>query len=366
MNINKVTLYEVVLPLKVPFRTHRGLLKERPVIIVEIEDIEGTTGYGEVTAFPTPFYTAETINTGWHMIKDVIIPSLSFEMLNEPSDFPEQVAFIQGNQMAKAGFEGALWDVYAKQRGLSLSKLIGGVREEVEAGAVLSLTNQITRDVNKLLSEGYKRFKLKVEKGKEEEMIASVKDVYPDLPIMFDANGMYDVHDIERIKSFDSLGLLMIEQPFRAGDFYLHQQLQDRMDTPICLDESVQSFDDAVQAITLKSCQVINIKISRVGGLTEAIKIHDYCKSHNIPVWCGGMVETGISKAHNIALSSLPDFVYPGDLSSSTRYFDKDVIEPFIEVQHGGITVPTSNGIGFSLNKEYLDQLMGKKYEYHL
>ncbi|MFG6148201.1 o-succinylbenzoate synthase [Halobacillus sp. B23F22_1] len=366
MNISKINLNEITIPLKTPFQTNSGKLSERSVIIISIEDTNGMIGYGEVTAFSLPFYTSETIQTAWHVLKDIVIPSLNFEEMPHPSDFSEGVSFIKGNQMAKAGIEAALWDLHAKQLNISLSKLIGGVRKNVKAGAVLSLTSQLSTDVPLLLESGYERFKLKVEKGKEEEIISHVRERYPDLPLMIDANGMYNAEDIPGLKRLDQYNLEMIEQPFRTGDFYLHQQLQHQVTTPICLDESIQSFQDAVQAIAMDCCRTINIKISRVGGLTEAIHIHDLCKKHQIPVWCGGMVETGISKAHNIALASLSNFTIPGDLSHSTRYLEEDIIQPYIKVKEGSIEVPEASGIGYEVDKAALARLTNKYWHFHV
>ncbi|MCP3033374.1 o-succinylbenzoate synthase [Halobacillus sp. A1] len=366
MRIKKIRLKRIALSLKTPFKTHQAEIVKRPAIIVEIEDAEGKVGYGEITAFPSPFYTAETTDTAWHIVVDILIPSIEFKEIHHPNNFHEQASSFQGNQMAKAGLEGALWDLYAKQQGVGLARLIGGTKEAVKAGAVISLSERMKEEIGNLLSQGYERFKLKVEKGKEEESIAAVRSLYPDLPLMIDANGMYQAEDLTRVAAFDEFGLLMIEQPFRAGDFYLHRTLQEKMETPICLDESIESYEDAEQAIELGSCRMMNIKISRVGGLTEALKIHDLCVEHHIPVWCGGMIETGISKAHNIALASLPNFTLPGDLSGSTRYFEKDIIKPFIEVDRGEIRVSDENGIGYEIDEDFLKQVTEEAYEYIL
>ncbi|WP_082233534.1 o-succinylbenzoate synthase [Halobacillus massiliensis] len=360
MNIKEVRLIEIDLPLKKPFTTSQGTLRNRPVIIVEVKDDCGLTGYGEVTAFPTPFYTAETTQTAWHILTDFLLPSVKH--LDHPEQFHQSVSTIKGHQMAKTGVEGALWDLYARQQKISLSELIGGVRTEVKAGAVISLGSRTAVEIDGLLAEGYSRFKLKVEKGKEREKIMAVRKTHPDLPLMIDANGMYGEEEVEHLISLDDLGLLMIEQPFPAGDFYLHHKAQKRMSTPLCLDESIESCADAKQAIALESCQVINIKISRVGGLSEAIKIHDLCQAHGIPVWCGGMVESGVSKAHNLALASLPNFRFPGDLSGSQRYFEQDIIEPYLEVNRGCLSVPTEEGIGVSVNENILHRLETRKY----
>ncbi|TGB02159.1 o-succinylbenzoate synthase [Halobacillus salinus] len=356
MNVEQIQMQEVELALKVPFRTHQGTVHSRKLIIVKAIDREGRVGYGEVTAFETPFYTAETNDTAWYLIKEILLPSLDLPSILHPEDFANAVSSIQGHPMAKAGVEGALWDLFAKQSGKSLKNLIGGTRETVKAGAVLSLSSSLEQDIKQLKQEGYQRFKLKVKKGEERELIEAVQAIDPELPIMIDANGQYTEADIEHVQSLDDANLLMIEQPFRAGDFYLHRSLQAKMVTPICLDESIMSAEDAIQAIRLKSGSIINIKISRVGGLSAALRIHDYCKQHNVPVWCGGMVESGISKAHNIALASLEQFTIPGDLSGSSRYFEKDLVSPLLEVVNGEMIVPQGDGIGVNVDEEYMEK----------
>ncbi|WP_079526842.1 o-succinylbenzoate synthase [Halobacillus hunanensis] len=362
MDIQRIVLRRISLPLRSPFQTHQGELHERSVIIVEVSDHQGLKGYGEVSAFSTPFYTAETIETAWHMLRDIILPHLNTRDIQHPADFVRMTSFIQGNQMVKAGLEGAIWDLYAKQNKVSLAELIGGTRAYVKAGAVLSLSDCTKNDINRLKQSGYERYKLKVEKGKERDKINQVQTIDPDLAIMIDANGMYREEDIDHLTALDDLGLLMIEQPFEPGDFYLHRQAQQQMSTPICLDESIMSLHDARQAIELGSCQIVNIKISRVGGMTAALNIHDYCQNNGVPVWCGGMVETGIAKAHNLALASLPNFTIPGDLSSSDRYFYKDVLKEPIEVIDGKIRVPTENGIGVNVDDSYLEKATSQSY----
>ncbi|WP_406944611.1 o-succinylbenzoate synthase [Halobacillus sp. SY10] len=357
MRIQSVGLRKVSLPLKVPFVTHQFELKERPLIIIEVKDDAGRIGYGEVTAFPDPFYTYETINTAWHILEDYLIPFLLKNGAEHPSDFAEESKGVQGHPMAKAGLEAALWDLYGKQAEKSLADLLGGTRSFVSAGAVISLGDSVEKGVSMLKEEGFQRYKLKVVKGREKEAIETIQQIDPDLPIMIDANGQYNPEDMSHLRSIDDYGLTMIEQPFAAGDFYWHKKLQKEMKTPICLDESIMSFHDAVQAVELESCQIINIKISRVGGLTAAIQIHDFCQSRGIPVWCGGMVESGISKAHNLALASLPNFTIPGDLSGSTRYFHKDLVHPEIVMHEGSIEVPKKTGMGLNVDEEYLEEV---------
>ncbi|CDQ21383.1 o-succinylbenzoate synthase [Halobacillus karajensis] len=365
MEIDSIHLRKIELPLKVPFVTHQATLEKRPLIIVEVKDTGGRTGYGEVTAFPHPFYTYETIATAWHVLEEQLIPIVLRNEIDHPVEFPKLNKSIQGHPMAKAGLEGALWDLYGKQQQKSLSELLGGVRKSVAAGAVLSLTDSLEEDVGLLKKEGFQRFKLKVVKGNEIEAIQAVKTIDPYLPIMIDANGQYTESDMGHLHTLDKLGLTMIEQPFQAGDFYLHRRLQRAISTPVCLDESVMSVHDAQQALELESCQIINIKISRVGGMTAAQMIHDYCQERGVPVWCGGMVESGISKAHNLAVASLPNFSIPGDLSGSGRYFHKDIIHPEIVMNRGEIAVPQEPGIGVEVDDDYLEEVTQKSRTFH-
>ncbi|MFD1020551.1 o-succinylbenzoate synthase [Thalassobacillus hwangdonensis] len=365
MNVESVTLRRIRMPLKKPFVTHAGSVKERELIIIETADCEGTTGYGEVTAFSTPFYTAETITTAWHMLTDIFLPAVHWADISHPKELPDRLSGFQGNQMAKAGLEASLWDLYAKQKNVSLSKLIGGTREAVETGVVISLTDDLEDVLEGYLQEGYQRFKVKVNKYDEKKMLLKIQELSQGIPLMIDGNGVYQQEDLSHLKALDELHLQMIEQPFRPGDFYLHQTLQKEMDTPVCLDESISSYDDAFQALSMDSCRIINIKASRVGGLSEAIAIHDLCVESNVPVWCGGMVESGISRAHNIALASLPGFSIPGDISSSSRFWERDLIQPEVFVEKGSIAVPEKPGIGFNIDYEYLDYITTESFTFH-
>jgi O-succinylbenzoate synthase len=354
MKMREINLYRIMMPLKSPFQTHAGKVKERELIIVACHDEEGRTGYGEVTAFSTPFYTGETITTAWHMLIDIFLPHLDWNNINHPSDVAKALQGFQGNQMAKAGLEASLWDLYAKQQNASLSSLLGGTKTDIDVGVVISLSDDMESVLQEYKRQGYQRYKVKVEKYQERETIHSLQQIAPDLSYMIDGNGMYEAEDLSHLKSLDNLNLMMIEQPFRAGDFHLHQRLQELMDTPVCLDESIVSYKDTVQALNLRSCKIVNIKASRVGGMTEAKRIHDFCFQSAIPVWCGGMIESGISRAHNIALASLPGFTIPGDISASNRFWERDLIVPEVVVNNGKVKVPESSGIGFEIDEEYL------------
>ncbi|MFP7480058.1 o-succinylbenzoate synthase [Terribacillus saccharophilus] len=354
MELRSYRLFRYTLPLKQPFTTHAGALNEREGIIVELQDKDGRTGFGEGVAFAVPFYTSETVASSWILLQETLLPLLLAKKLNHPAEVPQLFSGIVGNQMAKAAVEGALWDLHAKQQGKSLAACIGGTRSKAKAGAVISLSDDLEQTITMIRNQGFERAKLKVTKYNERKAIELVKSIDPELPLMIDGNGMYEEKDIPLLAELDNLDLQMIEQPFLPGDIVLHHRLQQSMNTPICLDESVESFSDAWQALELGSCQTINIKIGRVGGLTEAIRIHDLCQQAGLAVWCGGMVETGISKAHNLALASLPGFSIPGDLSGSDRYFDRDLLIKPLRVEQGSIQVPDGPGIGVDVDMEYL------------
>lgn len=365
MRIKKIHLYVIKMPLKVPFETHLGKVTEREGIILEVMDEEGILGYGEGVAFSTPWYTEETVNTSLHMLSDFLIPLLQ----NHPVGHPREAALLfkkmmKRNNMAKAGLEMALWDLYAKRKALPLSSVIGGTRQEISSGVVIAAdsASKALSQIENYLGNGYKRFKIKINPGLDYSFLTEIRRYYPDIPLMADANSSYTLEDIDKLKALDEFNLLMVEQPLAHDDIIEHSILQKEMATPICLDESIVTFDDARKAVELGSCKVINIKIGRVGGLWEAKRIHDYCAEKGIPVWCGGMIEFGVSRAHNIALASLPGFTIPGDISASSRFWEEDVITPGVSVENGMISVPTSPGIGFSINKTILEKnVIGKR-----
>ncbi|SDC20924.1 O-succinylbenzoate synthase [Terribacillus halophilus] len=354
MEVKGYRLFRYTLPLKQPFTTHAGVLHEREGIIVELQDIDGRLGYGEGVAFAEPFYTSETVASSWILLQQSLLPLLFAGKVNHPTDVPKLFAGIVGNQMAKAAVEGAIWDLYAKQQNRSLASCIGGTRTKAKAGAVISLSDDLEQTIEMIRRQGFERAKLKVSKYNERQAIEQVTLIDPELSLMIDGNGMYRERDLPLLADLDSLNLQMIEQPFPSGDIVLHQRLQEQMQTTVCLDETVESWQDAWQALALGACRTINIKIGRVGGLTAAIRIHDLCQQAGLPVWCGGMVETGISKAHNLALASLQGFSIPGDLSGSDRYFERDLLQEPLRVEKGSIQIPANPGIGVEVDMEYL------------
>lgn len=368
MNISAVKLHVVKMPLKLPFQTHLGSVREREGIIVEVIDSDGQSGFGEGVAFSTPWYTEETVKTSLHLLSDILIPMLQKKQINHPDEVSVLFSSVRRNNMAKAGLEMAIWDLYAKQVNKSLSSILGGTREKVASGVVIatdSLDNAL-RQIELFLEEGYQRFKVKINPKQDYSFLREIRRIYPYLPLMADANSAYTLADKERLKALDDFNLLMIEQPLDVDDIIDHAILQNEIKTPICLDESINSFGDARKAIENGSCKIINIKAGRLGGLTEAKKIHDYCFEKGIPVWCGGMIEFGVSRAHNIALASLPGFTIPGDISASNRFWEEDIIVPEVTVEKGFVTVPTIPGIGYKINQKRLMETLLMKETFNI
>ncbi|WP_459503509.1 o-succinylbenzoate synthase [Bacillus sp. C1] len=359
MEFKKATLYVTEMPLVIPFAASYGTYKTRESIVIELEDTDGYIGFGEVVAFSEPWYTEETVTTALHMLKDFLLPDLLKAEVAHPKEIPHLFQHIKRNSMAKAGIEGAVWDLYAKRQNKSLAALLGGSQPEIKVGVVIGLDTipNMLKQIEMYAEEGYQRFKVKMKPELDYELLKEIRRAFPKIPLMADANSAYTLADTERLKRIDEFQLMMIEQPLADNDFLDHAKLQKQIETPICLDESIHSLEDARVAVTLGSCRIVNIKPGRVGGLTESICIHDYCQEHGIPVWCGGMVEMGISRAQNIALASLPNFTIPGDISASNRHWECDIIEPEVTLQGGKIIVPQKAGFGYSINRERLEEI---------
>jgi o-succinylbenzoate synthase len=360
MKIALVEIYVIQMPLKVPFLTHLGAVKVREGIIIKITNKDGVSGFGEGVAFSTPWYTEETVKTSLHMITDFLIPQLQKNPIHHPEEASRLFSSIRRNHMAKAAIETALWDLFARSQSLPLSRILGGSRSVIASGVVVATNSTVKalQQIDQYLADGYQRVKVKINPKQDYSLLSEIRRFYPDLPIIADANSAYTLKDIDRIKALDDFNLLMIEQPLDYDDILEHAFLQKEIKTPICLDESIVSYDDARKAIEFGSCQVINIKVGRVGGLYEAKRIHDYCFEKGVPVWCGGMIEFGISRAHNIALASLPGFSIPGDISASNRFWEEDIITPEVNVTNGFIQVPAGPGFGFEINEKRLQQIM--------
>ncbi|MGM0847314.1 MAG: o-succinylbenzoate synthase [Bacillota bacterium] len=368
MKIDKVILHVIEMKLKKPFSTHLGTVDDREGIIVEVLDENGIRGYGECVAFSTPWYTEETVGTSLHILKSVLIPLLLQSSIGHPGETYPLFSTVRRNNMAKAALECAVWDLYAKQQNKPLWQVLGGTREVIAAGAVAGApsVSQTLEQVHEFVRDGYERIKVKISPSVDYELIKEIRQEFPKLMLMADANSAYTLDDIERLKKLDEFGLEMIEQPLAIDDIYEHSLLQKKLKTNICLDESISSFHDAKSAISLESCGYINIKLGRVGGYTPAVSIHDLCGRKGVGVWCGGMIEFGISRAHNIALSTLDGFDFPGDLSSSSRYWEQDIIEPEIQVINGKIHVSHKAGIGVELNRKRMKEVTSYTEEFTL
>ncbi|WP_409302309.1 o-succinylbenzoate synthase [Peribacillus sp. SCS-155] len=359
MKIQSISMQIICSDLKIPFQTHLETVKKREAIVIKVTDTDGLIGYGEAVPFSSPWYTEETIKSCYHILKDFIIPKILQNRLQHPKDLAEIWKGIRRNAMAKSGMEQAVWDLYAKQQGIYIGKLFGGERSKVAAGVVIAtpVISDAIRQIEEYKKDGYKRFKIKISPRHDLEMLDEIRKAHPDIALLADANSAYSLHDADHIKRLDQYGLAMIEQPLGHDDIVEHSFLQKQIKTPICLDESISSFHDAKSALLIGSCQIINIKMARVGGWKEAVEIHDLCLENGVPVWVGGMIEFGISRAHNIALASLAGFTIPGDLSSSSKYWEQDIIEPEVIVSDGLVDVPERSGIGFSVHEKNLDKL---------
>ncbi len=358
MKITEITMRHLNMRMKSPFSTSFGTVQEKEFIVLSAKDENGNIGWGESVAFYTPWYTEETMKTNWHMLEDFIIPALLNKEIAHPDEVSKQLAFIKKNNMAKSTIEGAYWDLYAQRKEISLAEALGGKKTKIEVGISIGIQHsvyELLKLIEGHVEAGYKRMKVKIKPGQDVEVVKEIRKAFPTVPLMVDANSAYSLRDIALLKQLDEFNLLMIEQPLASDDIVDHAKLQRELTTPICLDESIYSYDDARKAIELGSCQIINIKIGRVGGLTESTRIHDLCEKHGVAVWCGGMLEAGIGRAHNIALTTLPNFILPGDTAGSSHYWEKDIIEPEVIVEDGYIAVPDKQGIGFEPNLEIIN-----------
>jgi len=364
MRVDKLTLREIHLELLEPFQTSFDTSKERRILLIEAH-VDGVTGWGESTAGEDPFYSYETVETACHIIRDFIWPMLRGREFASASEIWDSLARIRGHNMAKGGVETALWDAEAKLKGVPLAKLLGGTREEIPCGVSIGIQPSIDVLISKVereLAAGYQRIKIKIKRGLEVEPVRALRGRFPRIRLMADANSDYTLADAPLLKQLDAYHLMMIEQPLGWDDFYSHAALQRQLETPICLDECIHDIEHARAAIGLGACRIINIKLGRVGGHTAARRLHDLCQSRSIPVWCGGMLESGIGRAHNIAMSSLPNFSLPGDVSASRRYWDQDIIEPEVEVsRQGTIRVPSTPGIGYTPRLDRIESLTRRR-----
>jgi O-succinylbenzoate synthase len=364
MKIDAIILRELHLPLVRPFETSFGVTRNRRILLAEIRS-EGLIGWGECTAGEYPFFSAESTDSAWAAIINELGPMLAAEAPEHGGECQRIFRQVRGNRMAKATLENAIWDIEAQRGGISLSRLIGGVRDVIPCGVSLGIQPAIPEllaIIEKELAAGYQRIKLKCKPGWDVEVFERVRNRWPGITLSCDANSAYRLRDADHLVSFDAFDLLMIEQPLWHDDFYYHSMLQKRLQTPICLDESIRNRRDALASIEMESCKIINIKLGRVGGFSEAIAVHNAAQERGIPVWCGGMLESGVGRSHNIALSTLENFTLPGDVSASARYWREDIVEPEITVSPAGeIAIPDTPGRGYEVRTELVERLTVRK-----
>ena len=360
IKIDAVRMREIQMELAHPFETSFGVTTSRRILLVELES-EGRTAWGECVAGEHPYFSDEMIDTAWIVTETELAPRLLEAELEGGGDCPKLFKQVRGHRMAKAALENAVWDLVAQREGVSLAELLGGTRTTIACGVSIGIqpsVEALEEKIAKELEAGYQRIKLKCRPGWDTDIFERVRARWPEILLSCDANSVYRVRDFAHIAEWDRFGLLMIEQPLWYDDFYFHSMLQKRVETSICLDESIRNRRDALAAIDMESCRIINIKVGRVGGFSEAIAVHNVAAERGIPVWCGGMLETGIGRSHNIALSALPNFSLPGDVSASSRYWAQDIIEPAVEVSKAGeITVPTEAGSGYRVDTERIEAL---------
>jgi O-succinylbenzoate synthase len=360
ITIDAIHMREINMPLAYPFETSFGLTTGRRILLVEIE-AEGLTAWGECVAGEHPYFSDEMIDTAWIITETELAPKLLEAELEGGGSVPDVLKQVRGHRMAKAALENAVWDLESQMETVPLSQLLGGTRKVIPCGVSIGIQPTLEQLMDKIaleLEAGYQRIKLKCKPGWDNRIFEMARKRWPDILLSCDANSAYRMKDFDHIATWDQFNLLMVEQPLWYDDFYFHSMLQKRIETAICLDESIRNRRDALAAIDMESCRIINIKVGRVGGFSEAIAVHNVAEERGIPVWCGGMLETGIGRAHNIALSSLPNFKLPGDVSASARYWSEDIIEPEVTVsKKGEIVVPTTAGSGYKVLAERIEKL---------
>ena len=359
MHIESIEIHELKLDLKHFFETSFSRVTYEHFLLLEVT-VDGVTGWSECVASEAPAYSSETVQTALHAIRDFIAPVAFGREYDHPDDFLPSLRHIRGHNMAKAAVEMGLWEAFARKRGEPLSKTLGGVRSEIASGVSIGIQDTVDELLEKIegeLADGYRRIKIKIKPGWDLDVVRRVRERFPDTPLMVDANSAYTLDDVELFKKLDAFDLMMIEQPLDYRDMWDHAKLQKQIKTPICLDESIHSVDDARRAIEMEATRIINIKAGRLGGLSSSRDVQKLAGEHGIPVWCGGMLESGIGRAHNVHLSTLPNFTLPGDVADSKRYFVEELIEPPVEVRKDGtIRVPEGPGIGYAVQKDRIEK----------
>ncbi len=366
MRIERVELRHIRLPLVHPFQTSFGVQAERDLIIVKAH-ADGLVGWGESASMAAPLYSYETTETCWHILRDFAVPWVLGQDIADAGELVARLAPIRGHNMAKMGLEAAFWDLLARREGVSLSRKLGGTRARIESGVSIGIQptmEALLERIAAFVDKGYRRIKIKIKPGWDVDVVRRVRQAFPDVPLMADANSAFTLDDVGVFQRMDEFDLMMIEQPLGYDDIADHARLQAQIRTPLCLDESIHTPEHARWAIELGACRIINIKPGRVGGLYQARRIHDICQEHGLPVWCGGLLESGIGRAHNVALASLPNFRLPGDISASERYYRQDVVHPpFTVAADGTMAVPTGPGIGVEVDEERLEAVTVRKSE---
>ncbi|MGI9166332.1 MAG: o-succinylbenzoate synthase [Pyrinomonadaceae bacterium] len=365
MHIREIELREIRLPLVHFFETSFGRTTERRILLVRVVDQDGAEGWGECTAGEGPFYSDEWTDSSWATLNEFLAPMVVGKEFADAAQSFSLMKPVRGHRMAKAAIETACWDLEANLAGMPLWKHLGGVQTEIPCGVSIGIQNTPEALLEKIgheLNSGYQRIKIKIKPGWDLSIIEQVRRQFPDIHLMGDANSAYTLADAPLFRGLDQFNLMMLEQPLAHNDIFDHAELQKQIKTPVCLDESIHSSADAEHAIRLSSCKIINVKLGRVGGHGEAKRVEEICRSNNIPVWCGGMLEAGIGRAHNIAMATQAGFTLPGDVSASARYWKEDIIEPVVTVtSRGTIIAPEKPGLGFAVNTARIDSLTVRK-----
>lgn len=365
MKINLIELIEIQMPLVHFFETSFGRTYERRIILCRVEDEQGNEGWGECTAGEIPTYSEEWTDSCWEVLEKILAPMVVGKEFISANDIWSLMEKVRGNRMSKAAIETAVWDLEAKKLNVPLWKHLGGVRNEIDCGVSIGIQDSVEQLLEKIQTEvnaGYKRIKIKIAPGWDFDVVKKVRENFGETLLMADANSAYTLDDIDLFKRLNAFCLMMFEQPLSHDDIFDHAKLQAEIKTPICLDESIKSPADARQAIEMKACKIINVKLGRVGGHSQAKQVEEICRNANIPVWCGGMLEAGIGRSHNIAMSTLAGFTLPGDVSASKRYWHEDIIEPEVSItKNGTIIAPENAGIGFEIKRDRIDNLTVRK-----
>jgi O-succinylbenzoate synthase len=364
VKIEAITLREIQMPLVHFFETSFGRTYSRRILLVTVH-AEGIDGWGECVAGENPYYSSEWIDSAWMAMARYLAPGILGRQLESGRECPARFAKVRGHRMAKAALENAVWDAEAQRQQKPLWKMLGGTRREIPCGVSIGIQDSVEQLLDKIATElaaGYRRIKIKVKPGWDVKVLEKVRSRWADITLSCDANSAYTLDQVEHLRSFDAFNLLMIEQPLWDDDIYYHARLQRELRTAICLDESIVDVRGAAFAVESGACRIVNVKVGRVGGFTEAGKIHDLCHAQRIPVWCGGMLESGIGRAHNIALSTLENFSLPGDVSASKRYWKEDIIEPEVEVSSQGMIAIRENvGMGYRVREDLIEKLTVRK-----